>query len=601
MNKGRLTDLWIPIAALLLAWLLSLSPPYWRLDSWLDDAQQALVARETYFQDALLIDIDDASLERLKPYLGTWPYRRDAYALVLDYLSEMGAEAVVIDILLAEPRDKDDVLAASLRRNGNATLVASTPTSGTTINASEKERLREFSWRTPPGFPAHIWPAVLMPAPVLTEGLSGAMQLGMVPIEEDADGMLRRLPLMHDIEGIRLPSLPLAALAHNRERVLLHDAAQGRAIFGASSWPVDARGYLHLAFPSNVNSVLTMPFRQVVEAALGVVHIDDAVSFFKGKTIFIGSSAQFSDRVITPRGVMTGTSILAIAHQSLKHNQLLTPQRATWNGFLVVLAILPLLISILVFRREPRHTAIAMVAGIVAVYGLNLLLLSRQQQSVLLFPLLLIGIGWLMLTIRQQIMLRLHNASLVDQARSLEQANLELKTTASTDSLTELLVRRAFLERFATEIDRSRRQGRPLTLVIIDLDHFKRVNDTYGHATGDLVLKTFADILRRDLRIIDVAGRWGGEEFVVLMPETSLANALVVIERIRVAVSRQTFPSPADRLEVTMSAGLAEFDGTTDDPEQIVAQADKALYEAKQSGRNRTCAARCFSTRMREH
>jgi diguanylate cyclase (GGDEF)-like protein len=223
--------------------------------------------------------------------------------------------------------------------------------------------------------------------------------------------------------------------------------------------------------------------------------------------------------------------------------------------------------------------------------------MSRQQQSVLLFPLVLIGLGWLMLTIRQQIMLRLHNASLVDQTRSLEQANFELKTKASTDSLTELLVRRAFLERCNVEIDRSRRQGRPLTLVVVDLDHFKRVNDNYGHATGDLVLKTFASILRRDLRSIDVAGRWGGEEFVVLMPDTSLADALAVIERIRVIVSQQSFPSPADRLEVTMSAGLAEFDGTTQDPEHIVAQADKALYEAKRLGRNRTC---CFSTGMRE-
>ncbi|HXU92425.1 MAG TPA: CHASE2 domain-containing protein, partial [Gallionella sp.] len=447
MSKKSQSDLWILAAAFVLTGLISLTPPYQRLDSWLGDAQQSLVARETYFRDAFVIDIDEASLTSLEPYLGTWPYRRDAYALVLDYLSDMGAEVVVFDIQLATPREKDDAFAASMRRNGNAVLVASAPASGGAISAADKERLRQFAWRTPPNLSAHAWPTVLMPAPALTEKLSGDMQLGMVSLNEDADGVLRRIPLMHDIAGVRLPSLPLAVLAHGRERTLEYDGAAGRALFGGASWPVDETGNFHLAYPKNANSVMTMPFRQVVEAALGAVHLEDAAKFFKGKTIFIGSSAQLSDRAVTPRGVMSGTAVLAIAHQSLKQNMLLAPQRAAWNGAMIVLALLPVLISILVFRREPRRMVMVMISGIVAVYAANLLLLSRQQQSVLLFPLLLIGFGWLLFAIRQQGMLRRHNVRLIGQTRALEQANLELQTTASTDSLTGLLVRRAFLER----------------------------------------------------------------------------------------------------------------------------------------------------------
>lgn len=592
MSRKSLSDLWILACALVLAWLISLTPPYQRLDFWLGDAQQSLVARETYFRDAFVIDIDEASLAALEPHLGAWPYSRDAYALVLDYLSDMGAEAVVFDIQLATPRDKDDAFAASMRRNGNAVLVASTPTSGAAMSAADKERLRQFAWRTPPNFSAHAWQTVLMPAPALTEKLSGVMQLGMVSLNEDADGVLRRIPLMHDIAGERLPSLPLAVLAHNRERTLEYDAAAGRALFGGASWPVDETGNFHLAYPRNANSVMTMPFRQVVEAALGKVHLEDEAKFFRGKTIFIGSSAQLSDRAVTPRGVMPGTAVLAIAHQSLKQNMLLAPQRAAWNGAMIALALLPVLVSILVFRREPRRVAMVMLSGIVAVYAANLLLLSRQQESVLLFPLLLIVLGWLLFTIRQQGMLRRHNVRLIGQTRALEQSNRELQTAASTDSLTGLLVRRAFLERCEAEIERAQRQERPLAMVVVDLDHFKQVNDTYGHAVGDLVLKRFADVLGRDLRTIDVAGRWGGEEFVVLMPETSAAQARNVIERIRVAVTKLTFSHPAENLAVTMSAGLVEFDGAMTDPEQLVAQADKALYEAKQAGRNRICLAR---------
>jgi len=398
MYKWRsLTAVWMLLACFLLVWLLSFSQLYQRVDAWLADAQQALLTREAHFSDVLVIDIDDASLERLKPYLGSWPYRRDAYALMLDYLSDMGVRAVVIDILLAEPRDKDDALAASLRRNHNATLVASTPNSDRLMTDDEKAQMRAFSWQTPPELPAQAWSAALLPVPALTAGLSSVVQLGMVPLEVDSDGVLRSLPLMHDVQGIRLPSVALATLTQNRARVLEFDAAAQRAVFGGASWPVDARGNVHLAFPKNANAMLTMPFRQVVEAALGLIELDDAEAFFKGKTVFIGGSAQLSDRVNTPRGVMSGTSILALAYQSLQDNLLLTPQRASWNALLIVLALLPLLVSMHFFRRKPLYTAMTMGIGLVVVEGGNLLLLYNQQQSVLLFPLLLIGVSWLML------------------------------------------------------------------------------------------------------------------------------------------------------------------------------------------------------------
>jgi diguanylate cyclase (GGDEF)-like protein len=176
-------------------------------------------------------------------------------------------------------------------------------------------------------------------------------------------------------------------------------------------------------------------------------------------------------------------------------------------------------------------------------------------------------------------------------ASTLEQANKELEASANTDTLTGLLVRRAFLLRFTQEMDRSRRTGKPLAVAILDLDHFKRVNDTYGHPVGDLVLKRFADVLRRQLRSIDIAGRWGGEEFVVLLPETPIDQATLVLDRVRCAIAEERFPSPADNLVVTMSAGLTGVDFVTDNPEEIIGMADKALYEAKESGRNRVCAS----------
>lgn len=593
MTPPRIADAWILVAAFLLAWLLSLTSPFQRLDAWLSDAQQALVASERYFDDAVVIDIDDASLQALQPHFGTWPYGRDTYALVIDYLAEMGARTVILDILFADPRDKDDQLAAAIRRNQNVVLIASTQAGNATANPanrSDLERVRPLGWIAPASLHATHWPAILAPAAALTDGLSNSMQLGMVSVTEDADGVLRSIPLMHRIGDVTLPALPLAALATGK-RVIGHDPAANTASYGNMVWPIDALGRVHIAFPRNANSVMTMPFEQLGAAALGVIQLDKAATFFRGKVVFIGSTAHLSDRVSTPRGVMSGTMLLAIAHQSLKENALLVPRRTAANALPIGWVALSLLLVIFFARENSRRTALALAGAMFAVWIINLLLLSQGQESVLLFPLLAAALGWILLAARQQRRLHELNANLSMTASTLEQANKELEASANTDTLTGLLVRRAFLLRFTQEMDRSRRTGKPLAVAILDLDHFKRVNDTYGHPVGDLVLKRFADVLRRKLRSIDIAGRWGGEEFVVLLPETPIDQATLVLDRVRCAIAEERFPSPADNLVVTMSAGLTGVDFVTDNPEEIIGMADKALYEAKESGRNRICAS----------
>lgn len=584
------------VAALLVAWVLSLTPPYQRLDAWLSDAQQALVASERYSDDAIVVDIDDASLRALQPQFGTWPYGRDTYALVIDYLAEMGARTVILDILLADPRDKDDRLAAAMRRNRNVVLIASAQAvnaTAATANRPDLDRVRPLGWVAPASLPATHWPAILAPAATLTEGLSSAMQLGMVSVTEDEDGVLRSIPLMHQIGDVSLPALPLAVLASTTgKRVIGHDPANNTVSYGKNIWPVDAAGRVHIAFPRNANSVLTMSFGQVASAALGLIQLDKAATFFRGKTVFIGSTAHQSDRVNTPRGVISGTLMLAIAQQSLMENSVLAPRGKAANALSIGWVVLSFLFVIVFARENPRRAALVLAGAMLAVWAINLLLLSRGQASALLYPLLAIVLGWIILAASQQRRLYERNARLSAETSALERANTELEASANTDTLTGLMVRRAFLQRFIQEIDRSRRTGKPLAVAILDLDHFKRVNDTYGHPVGDLVLKTFAEVLRRNLRSIDIAGRWGGEEFVVLLPETPIDQATLVLDRIRCAIAEERFSSPMDALIVTMSAGLTLFDLVIDDPEEIIGMADKALYEAKESGRNRICVTR---------
>ena len=164
---------------------------------------------------------------------------------------------------------------------------------------------------------------------------------------------------------------------------------------------------------------------------------------------------------------------------------------------------------------------------------------------------------------------------------------------ATIDALTNLNNRRQFELRLGQEIATTKRQNNPLCAMMIDIDFFKKVNDTYGHASGDAVLRGVASIIKSALRESDIPSRYGGEEFAVLLPYTHIEEAKIVGERLRKAVESSPIPindedSEVKSINVTISMGLAEFN-TQETGEELFERADKALYEAKESGRNRVC------------
>ncbi len=169
---------------------------------------------------------------------------------------------------------------------------------------------------------------------------------------------------------------------------------------------------------------------------------------------------------------------------------------------------------------------------------------------------------------------------------------MELVRQATTDMLTGLPNRRYFLELASQEIARSRRYVKLLSVLMIDLDEFKSINDNYGHQTGDTVLVKFAEICRKSMRAIDVTGRLGGEEFAILLPETEEKEALDAAERLRRSVAGEKVEGEGGKtVHFTISIGVATLSPSSDDIDVLLSAADKALYEAKRSGRNRVV---CF-------
>ncbi len=163
---------------------------------------------------------------------------------------------------------------------------------------------------------------------------------------------------------------------------------------------------------------------------------------------------------------------------------------------------------------------------------------------------------------------------------------------AMTDDLTGLFNRRTIFERLREEMDRARRYATSISCIMMDLDHFKRINDTYGHLAGDEVLRAAASIARQNKRVPDVVGRYGGEEFLMLLPETGRTGARIVAERVRESIEDTLVEYDDSRIRITASLGVATAHNDEKlSGDELLQRADNALYEAKNRGRNRTVAA----------
>ncbi|MGH9418765.1 MAG: GGDEF domain-containing protein [Thermoanaerobaculia bacterium] len=187
---------------------------------------------------------------------------------------------------------------------------------------------------------------------------------------------------------------------------------------------------------------------------------------------------------------------------------------------------------------------------------------------------------------------------LTERLASLERTNLDLtlknralSEISARDALTGLYNRWYVMEKIDSEMNRSVRHGSPVSLIMLDIDHFKRVNDSFGHSAGDRVLRSVGQVLRDSCRVYDVAGRYGGEEFCIVLPETRVGNTSVVAERIRERLEASRFEVGADSVVVTASIGIAGVDSSEVEgalsSSTLIDRADQALYSAKHHGRNR--------------
>lgn len=251
------------------------------------------------------------------------------------------------------------------------------------------------------------------------------------------------------------------------------------------------------------------------------------------------------------------------------------------------LVLIALAIIALLLKARSVSPPILWMMGLSHAAHISVLLIRLKQvmEEQAVFPVVQSGrvIDQILFT---EVILLLFVTALCSVILVAEKLQQELLYQARTDPLTATLNRRGFAELAEREMLKTQRSGRPLALLVADIDHFKRLNDTYGHAAGDAVLKYFCALLLRALRQTDILARLGGEEFVIVLPETPVAEAIDVAERLRQMVQDTPMPFRDFMIPITISIGVAHYPSSATTLDNLQAYADSALYRAKKQGRN---------------
>lgn len=260
------------------------------------------------------------------------------------------------------------------------------------------------------------------------------------------------------------------------------------------------------------------------------------------------------------------------------------------RAIFMLISVIPILYGMLALNTRQY---IGVAVGAVAQYGVLIAALWWWRPDIMATSLEIFQALALILVMAEVAMIGGYISGLREQLRrrndELNNALEQLNEMARRDALTGLFNRRHLMEALDQEMNRCNRTGGPFSVCIFDIDHFKQINDTYGHQAGDLVLTRVAEFVTHNLRNIDCFGRFGGEEFLLILPQTDMDGALIKAERLREQLAEVSFSEIDENLRVTTSVGLTQH-RNGESADDTLARADEALYTAKASGRNQSAA-----------
>lgn len=530
-------------------------------------------------KDIVILAVDDASLESLWDKYGEWPIPRNVYADMINYLEAQKPQAIIFDLLFiksmrtAEGADK--YLADTMNKYNNVY---------TGMNFDDQPE----DVRKPINLPDRLSVDVNNESKVnfiakykncraiLPSLLNGKVNVGIVSLVRNSDGIIRTVDPLMIYKDKYYPLMSFKSGADYLAQKPVKDFTVDRnsnLIVGSTKVPLtkEGRAILNWYGPSETHTVIPM-YKLINEMDGGVKSGFD----FKDKIILVGTTAMsLHDTKSVPiqDEVYPGVEI----HATFFNNML-------DNNFI---------------RKTELLTNILIIVGVIAIVGAIVMLSSSTLFAFLsttLFAIAYLFISYYVMELYNlwipvvlpfmAIMAAFALSFLAKYLMKAKDFEYQYKL-ATIDGLTELYNHRYFQDTLRKQIEISRRYNQHFSLIIADIDFFKKFNDTYGHQAGDAVLRQVAQILKKNSRTTDYVCRYGGEEMSIILPNTTAEEALNNANRVCKAVAEKPFQlTPVDSANVTISLGVATFPDNADSPQDLIEWADKGLYYAKEHGRN---------------
>lgn len=516
---------------------------------------QDTITQAVYFEKSsshkadplVLVTIDNDDFKKVRK----WPWPRSLFAQFLNQLNQYEPKVVFFDIIFhgESPSGlKDDAL-----------LVDAIAAKGNVVLASFFDK--EWHYQTP-----H------------EKFLNVAFDVGFVNKPRDLDLVVRRSrALVFNNEGgvvdlgaeikvvCKYLDIPLTEMYLHPDFIELR-----RSNSESIHIPIDSQGTLPIDFTVSRENIQTIPFWKILQGEVSKESLKD-------KIVLISiTSEAFHDQFNTPThedqpGVVIGANVVQMLLKNKFLKQL--PEKFVFIMIYFSVFIVCFITLRFVWWVSLSSTLFFIVGTITGAYFLRYHLFQFDFFT----PLFLIGFVFISMTLYNYFKLLIRNS--------------KLRQLAITDGLTGMYIYRYLVVRLKSELERAERYKMELSFIIADIDHFKGFNDTYGHDVGNVVLKNFSDIIKKNSRKTDFIARYGGEEFCLLLPHTPQDKAAQLADKLRQAIESFAFPGPEGPLQVTASFGVSSVkSGEIDTVKKLFTSADAALYRAKETGRNRVCS-----------
>lgn len=530
-------------------------------------------------QDIVIVAIDDATYEYILDNYGEWPLPRDTYAKIVNYLEKQNPRIIAFDLMfvksLKSKNQADKELTEIFKKYNNVF------TSMNFDNQSEDLRI-------PPNLPQKLTIDIKNNSKIdfsqltykncrtiIDEIINATSNIGIINVSRSDDGILRKMPLVVKYKNDYYPQLALkVGLNYLGEKQTSFEIDKHSEFkLGDRKIYLDNDGSAILNWYGPAGTYTYIPMYQLIKAVNG--EKTELDYNFSNKIIYFGTTAAslFDIKTVPTGKIYPGVEVQATYVNNIIDNNFI---KKVNRGYTIALSILlALFIASVVTRVSSAFTASMMSLSAYFIYILVAYYSMKYENLWLevVYPLIFSIAAFTFAYVVKYLI----------KSRDFEQQY----RLATTDGLTELYNHRYFQEQIRMQVEQSKRYNNNFSLIIIDIDFFKKFNDTFGHQSGDAVLRQVAQTLKKNVRATDIVCRYGGEEMSIILPNTGKDEAFSTAQKICERVASKKFKLAGDKeTNVTISLGVSTFPYDGDNAPAIIEAADKRLYNAKNNGRN---------------